>query len=297
MLAVIGTEARYRASNPWVRMFRQAIATSWARLLRQSACTLLALLCWRELALAQAQINADGDQQLLVLINQERAKAGVPPLALNEALTRAAIKHAVLMAREDSVVHQLPDEEPLALRVSDENLRCDHEAENIAMAGNLAETHSLLMQSPPHRANILNPQFNSVGLAIVQSGPLTYVTEDFAHVLPNYSEMEADAAAQETIVEFIRAERFPVPPRRQRPELTRIACDMAKEDKLDGTKAQSVAGGKSAVAWTSADLTQLPTGLKKMLSQPLISGYSLGVCFAPSAQYPSGVYWLVMVFY
>lgn len=283
--------------TPWVRMFPQVTATSWARLVRRSACTLLALLCWTELALAQEQINADGDQQLLVLINQERAKAGVPPLALNEALTRAAIKHAMLMAREDSVVHQLPDEEPLALRVSDESLRCDHDAENIAMAGNLAETHSLLMQSPPHRANILNPQFNSVGLAIVQSGALTYVTEDFAHVLPNYSEMEADAAAQETIVEFIRAERFPVPPRKQRPELTRIACDMAKEDKLDGTKAQSVAGGKSAVAWTSADLAQLPPGLKKVLSQPLISGYSLGVCFAASGQYPSGVYWLVMVFY
>jgi len=258
---------------------------------------MVALLWITYAAAAQEHFDAEGEDQLLALINQERAKDGIAPLQLNEALSRAARKHTILMARNDSVVHQLPDEEPLMLRVSEENVRCDRDAENIAMGGNVAETHSLVMNSPPHRANVLNPQFNSVGIGIVQDGELTYVTEDFAHALPNYSEMEADAAAQETITEYVRSQRFPAPVRKPRPELEKVACNMARDDKLDGTKAQNVAGARSAVAWTSNNLAQLPSRLKKVLAEPLPAGYALGVCFAPSATYPSGVYWLVMVFY
>jgi hypothetical protein len=72
---------------------------------------------------------------------------------------------------------------------------------------------------------------------------------------------------------------------------------MAHDDKLDVEKAEAVAGARSGMAWTAPDLTQLPAGVKKALSQPMLSGYALGVCFSPSATYPSGVYWVVMVIY
>ncbi len=257
----------------------------------------LALLIPPASAMAQDAAYSQSEQQLLALINQERAKEGVPPLVLDVALTQAARKHAALMAQDDSVVHQLPDEEPLALRVRDEHVRCDHDGENIALAGDVDEAHVLLMHSPAHRANVLNPKFNSVGIGITQDGQLTYVTEDFAHVLPSYSETEADAAVQKSIAEFAQSQSLPAPVRKPRPQLSQMACDMANEDKLDGLKAQNFAGARSAVAWTASDLGQLPTGAKKMLSQPLTAGYALGVCFAPSATYPSGVYWLVMVVY
>jgi hypothetical protein len=51
------------------------------------------------------------------------------------------------------------------------------------------------------------------------------------------------------------------------------------------------------VAWTATDLHQLPPGLRNILAQPLSSGYSLGVCFAPSKTYLGGVYWLIFVTY
>jgi hypothetical protein len=72
---------------------------------------------------------------------------------------------------------------------------------------------------------------------------------------------------------------------------------MARNDKLEVSNAQAATGARSGIAWTAPDLTQLPAGAKKTLSQPMLSGYALGVCFAPSATYPSGVYWLVMVIY
>jgi hypothetical protein len=131
----------------------------------------------------------------------------------------------------------------------------------------------------------------------VRSGELLYVTEDFGHVLPSYSEFEADAAAQQAINDFVRAQGYPLPGRKLRPQLNQMACNMALDDKLDSAKARDIVGVTSAVAWTSTDLTRLPANLKKLLTQPLTSGYALAVCYAPSVSHPGGVYWLLMVIY
>lgn len=236
-------------------------------------------------------------QHLLSLINQERAKQGVAPLEMNDRLSAAARKHSQLMAQSETLEHQFEGEPPLTLRLRDENVRSDHDGENIALDSELTVAHAMLMQSPPHRANILSPQFTQVGIGIVRGGDLIYVTEDFAHVLPNYSELEADAAAQQAINDYARSQQLPMPTRKPRTGLAHMACDMALDDKLEGEKAKEIPGVSVAVTWTATDLGKLPPNLKKLLAQPLVAGYSLGVCFAPSVSQPGGVYWLVMVIY
>ena len=260
-------------------------------------CIVCALLSLAVSAFPQTASGSQETQQLLSLINQERAKAGVAPLELNPRLSEAARKHSQLMAEAETMQHQFDGEPPLTLRLSDENVRSDHDGENIALDSDLAVAHAMLMQSPPHRANILSPQFNEVGIGIVRNGDLVYVTEDFAHVLPNYSELEADAAAQQAIDDYARSQRLPLPTRKPRTQLEHIACDMALDDKLQAEKAREIPGTSSVVAWTAADLGKLPPNLKKLMAQPLLSGYSLGVCFAPSVSHPGGIYWLVMVIY
>ena len=248
-------------------------------------------------ALSQSSTGNAEARELLSLINQERAKQSVPAVMLDNRLNAAAQRHSQLMAESDNLTHQLDDEPPLTVRLSEQNVRSDHDAENIALGGSLSDIHQHLMQSPPHRANILNAQFGSVGIGIVRIGDMLYVTEEFAHALPTYSAMEADAAAQQAITQYARSQRLPAPTRKVKVDLSRFACDMARDDKLDVGKAQAVAGARSGMAWTTPDLTHLPVGVKKALSEPMLSGYALGVCFAPSATYPSGVYWLVMVIY
>ena len=261
-------------------------------------CVLFALLTLPASPFSQNHNDATGEQQLLALINQERAKEGVAPLELDERMTRSALKHTQLMAQNDSLSHQFDGEQALSVRLADQNVRSDRDAENIALDSNdVATAHAMLMQSPLHRANILNPQFNAVGIGIAWDGDVVYVTEDFAHVLPNYSEFEADAAAQQAITDYTRAQSLPVPARKVRPQLAQMACDMALDDKLDSAKAKTIAGASSAATWTATDLTKLPDSLKKLLAQPLASGYALGVCFAPSVSHPGGIYWLVMVIY
>lgn len=260
-------------------------------------CCLFAVLALTSPAFAQDAIEPAAEQQLLTLINQERAKAGVELLNLDERLTRAARKHSQLMIDHDSLAHQLLGEDPLVMRLSAEGVRCDHDGENIALNGDVQLAHAALMDSAGHRANILSDHFNSVGIGVVRTGDLVYVTEDFAHVLPSFSDFEADAAAQQAIADYARAQGLPIPVRKVRTQLTHMACDMARQDKIDSSAVRDIPGVVAAVAWTATDLQKLPPGLQKILSQPVTSGYSLGVCFATSTSQPGGVYWLLFITY
>jgi hypothetical protein len=56
-------------------------------------------------------------------------------------------------------------------------------AENVAYNTSAATIHARLMQSPAHRANILNPAFNSVGVGeVVSADGRIFVTERFARI-------------------------------------------------------------------------------------------------------------------
>ena len=258
---------------------------------------LLSLFSLAEVVYSQSSDSSEGERQMFSLINQERAKAGVPALQWDDRLAHAARKHSQLMAQNETMQHQFDGEPPVTIRLSDENVRSDHDGENVAVDSNVAVAHTLLMNSPPHRANILSPQFNAVGIGIVSGEDLFYITEDFAHVLPNYSEIEADAALQQAINDYVRSQGLPLPARKPRAQLTHMACDMALEDKLDSDMVREVPGESGGVVWTATDLQKLPPGLRKILAQPLPAGYSLGICFAPSVSHPGGIYWLVMVVY
>ena len=243
-----------------------------------------------------AEVAAD-EQRLLALINQERATEGLLPLTLDERLSRAARLHTQLMVQRDELSHQFPGEDPLILRLHAQNVRSDHDGENVALNGDVELAHVALMGSPLHRANILSHEFNAVGIAVIRGGEIIYITEDFAHVLPDYSDFEADAAVQQAISDFSRARGLPIPKRKPHTQLVQMACAMAHGDKIDAKPARSIPGSTSAVAWTATDLRKLPPGLSSILSQPLTGPYSMGVCFAPSATYPGGVYWLVFITY
>jgi uncharacterized protein YkwD len=298
MLTGRGTEARAERLTHSMQSSHQRAGSN----LRNRALTSLCCLLWVTLSLtsraySQQAFDAAGEQRLFSLINQERVKQGLAPLELDERLMRSARKHTQLMVQNDSLSHEFDGEEALQLRVSDENLRCDRDGENIALDGDIERAHLMLMQSPPHRANILNPQFNAVGIGILKTDELYYITEDFTHVLPDYSELEADAAVQQAVSNYAKSLGVPPPARKPRAQLEHLACDMAREDTLHSKEIGEIPGATSAVAWTATDLGKLPPNLKRLLAQPLSSGYSLGVCFAPSVSHPGGVYWLVMVIY
>jgi uncharacterized protein YkwD len=101
--------------------------------------------------------------------NAERAKVGAPPLTANEQLMRAAQDYAAVLAPGPCFEHTCQPVPALRDRVT--NARYPNPVrigENIA-AGDptAAEVVAGWMNSPGHRANILNPEFREIGVGVL----------------------------------------------------------------------------------------------------------------------------------
>lgn len=114
--------------------------------------------------------------ELLQLLNQERLAHGLAPLASRGDVTSIAQDHSLRMARAEAIFHN--DEYFSA--ATKEEIGAARRAENVAMSGSAGQAHRRLMDSPPHRANILDPGLTQVGLAAAadESGFL-YFTQAF----------------------------------------------------------------------------------------------------------------------
>src|SRR5712691_1260143 len=136
---------------------------------------------------AHAQTSPSQDElKLFHLLNQECQKAGLPELQWDNHLAKSAGGHALLLAEHQGLSHQFSGEPQLGERVGATGLRFTVSAENVASAQTVEDAHKGLMNSPPHRANILSPEFNAVGLAVISRAAAVYVAQNFAYVLPVY---------------------------------------------------------------------------------------------------------------
>ena len=107
--------------------------------------------------------------QLLQLANQARAQAGAAPLRWDAALATAARQHCLRMAADHSISHQYPGEPDVSARAAQAGAHFSLIEENVALASTPTEIHDLWMHSPGHRDNLLNPQVDHVGVALVAS--------------------------------------------------------------------------------------------------------------------------------
>ncbi len=127
---------------------------------------------------AEASLTV-AEQYLLAAANQDRANQGLPALRLDPVLTRASAFHAREMAVHESISHQFPGEPELADRGSNAGEHFSLIAENVGEAPTSVIIHDMWMHSPGHRANLLDPNVNAVGIAIVTRDNQLYAVEDF----------------------------------------------------------------------------------------------------------------------
>jgi len=139
------------------------------------------------------------EKQIFDQLNQERQKAGLPILEWNDLLAEAARSHSQMMAENDKLAHQLAGEPPLQERIALQGVRFTRAGENIALTGYVEDVHLALMTSAGHRANMLNPKYNAVGIGVIEQNGKIYVTQDFAFQVPVYSEAEFVAALAERL--------------------------------------------------------------------------------------------------
>ena len=259
--------------------------------------TLLVTLVGAAHAQPANDFDAPAERELVRLVNDARQKAGLQPLAVDERLTQAARAHSQLLAQHGNLSHQYPGEPPLVERLAATGLRFDWSAENVALdSGTPADAHRGLMNSPPHRANILNSNLNAIGVGVVRQGGLIYVTEDFARRGRDYSAKQAEDLAAATFVK-LRHQRGLAPLAKDEPPALRdAACNMAREGGLDRPLPPQ-AGARFVVRYTEPEPDKLPSEAARLASNPTLKRFAVGACYDTSEKYPGGTWWMVMVFY
>jgi hypothetical protein len=174
-----------------------SVSTAFRCLAIVAAVVLVALLLTPTLFAAHPP-NSVADQTLLNAANRERAAAGLHPLQWDSALASAAHQHALRMAQANQLSHQFPGEPPMQDRARQAGARFSMIAENVAQGPTPSGIHTQWMNSPPHRANILDPDLNAIGISVVQSGNMLFAVEDFSVSVPTLSleQQEQEVASQ-----------------------------------------------------------------------------------------------------
>lgn len=126
------------------------------------------------------------EHQVWEITNEERAKAGLPALQYDENLAEVARVHSIDMDVRGFFDHNNPDGQSPFDRMSAAGYRYSHAAENIAWNQRSAEeVMRAWMNSPGHRANILNKNVSYVGVGLHIAGDGSYYwTQNFFSPLP-----------------------------------------------------------------------------------------------------------------
>ena len=241
------------------------------------------------------EYDTEAEHVLFDLANQSRVQAGAPPLALDRGLSQAARAHAQEMFAARQLSHRFEGELSLPQRLANATrTQLDQEGENVAFDFDAAKGHQHLMLSPPHRANLLNPAYNVVGLGVVRSGDRLYIVQDFGHALPNYS----PAQVKERVVAAVNQTRLQASvaqlQRRDLPAADSDACSMAQADKLGTAPVRKLAERATVLTYTSLHPETLPAGALHAIASRTLHSFSVGACYSRTDTYPTGVYWVVL---
>ncbi|NOC84951.1 CAP domain-containing protein [Ruegeria sp. HKCCD6428] len=136
------------------------------------------------------------EREMLGLINQERTSRGLNPLQLETQLNDSSEDHSTWMLDTDTFSHTGSGGSSATQRMQNagfdlegnwrtgENIAWQSERGQPGISDDVAQLHQNLMNSPGHRANILNPDFKYIGIGVetgdMQGFDAVMVTQNFA---------------------------------------------------------------------------------------------------------------------
>lgn len=145
----------------------------------------------QEQAESKYDVGPPDAQEMLELVNQERAKVGVAPLRLDERLNASAQEKADDMQNRGYYDHKSPDNiEGYSLVFKHMQNRCRYASENLAKVstadgkiGNSRFTIDNWMRSTKgHREAILDAKYSLVGFGISKQGYDLIVVQHFCEL-------------------------------------------------------------------------------------------------------------------
>ena len=132
----------------------------------------VALSTFAGVAAAPAQASTGSDESgFAASINASRRSAARPAYTVSSELAAVARRWAVSMASGSTLKHN-PN---LAGQVSGWR----YVGENVGVGSTVSELHQAFMNSPAHRANVLDGDFTQIGIGVAYGGGRLWVTEVF----------------------------------------------------------------------------------------------------------------------
>src|SRR6185312_3327072 len=234
----------------------------------RSICVLAAVLLPSVALVPESpRIGSVAEKYLFSAANAERAQHGLRPLRWDETLHRAAQRHAREMAARESISHQYPGELDLAERGHAAGAKFTVISENVAEAWSAPEIHDAWMHSPDHRANLLDPRVNSVGISVMRRGRQLYAVEDFDRTMESMSFAQQESAIAELLRTEARLSMLP------NVEDARRTCEMSS----------GYAGARKpwfVQRFTTSSLDRLPETLRQKLATGKYHSAVVGACEA-----------------
>jgi uncharacterized protein YkwD len=128
------------------------------------------LLVLTSVPAAAMSVSPAVEKALLTRLNAIRHRQGLAPLRLYHRLIAVARGHSRYLARIQRLDHLSADGTPAQDRIW-QTLRAALVGETLAVGPNARWIATAWLQSPPHRAILLNPAFRWVGIGVVRGGP------------------------------------------------------------------------------------------------------------------------------
>ncbi len=225
-------------------------------------------------------------EQLFALANQSREQAGLGRLQWDPALAEAAMKHCLRMAAEGPISHRYSGEPDLTERTGAAGAHFSLIEENIAVGSYPASIHQGWLDSPGHRANLLNPEIDRIGVAVVAAQGVIFAVADYARGVPVLSPEQVEG----TVARLLQGSRVAV--RRDTTD-ARAAC------RLDHGLPQLTGSGQPqfVMRWQDADLSHLPSDLQERLASGRYRQAEVGSCPARHFEGAFTVYRVAVLLY
>ncbi|WP_236860196.1 CAP domain-containing protein [Candidatus Formimonas warabiya] len=111
------------------------------------------------------------EHRMVDLVNLERASRGLQLLQVDMRLTKTARLKSKDLINKGYFGHYSPTYGSFSNMIKTHEIIYRYAGENLAGNTSVTDAHFALMNSPGHRANILNPNFTRVGIGVSNGGP------------------------------------------------------------------------------------------------------------------------------
>lgn len=113
---------------------------------------------------------------LLSSINAQREARGLSTLTVNDEMTHLAVEWSKVMAEKKTIFHS-----DLVTGVTQNWVKL---GENVGRGSSAASVASAFIASPLHLENIIDPEFNNVGVGITEADGTLYIVQRFMDANP-----------------------------------------------------------------------------------------------------------------